>query len=250
MPYSVFPSGERCRGIEQGVLHTNHIERECKNMKTIDRIVEATVAGDIEKSAELARQVIAEGIDPMDALEKGYARAMRIVGDKFGKMEIYLPELMLSADAMKAGFEVIKPHLTEEQQGVNRGTIILGTIQGDLHDLGKNIVRTMLEASGFEVHDLGCDVPVRSYIEKAEEVEADIVAASAILTTTMVYMPDLSRILEEMGVRRKYKILVGGGPVTPEFAEEADADGYAENAAEGVRIAEELLGKSGKGDPK
>ena len=217
-------------------------------MSTIDQIVEATVAGDVQKSMKLAQKVVDEGTNPMDALEKGYARAMQIVGEKFGKMEIYLPELMMSADAMKVGFEIIKPHLSKDQAGTNQGIIVLGTIQGDLHDLGKNIVRTMLEASGFAVHDLGCDVHVRSYIEKAEEVGASIIAASAILTTTMEYMPDISKILTEMGIRDKYKILLGGGPVTPEFAAEADSDGYAENAAEGVTIAQNLIGKSGKGE--
>jgi trimethylamine corrinoid protein len=214
-------------------------------MSILDQIVEATVAGDSGRSAELAQRVVSEGMDPMDALEKGYGRAMGIVGEKFSKMEIYLPELMMAADAMKAGFEIIKPHLTAAQQGANQGTVILGTIQGDLHDLGKNIVRTMLEASGFMVHDLGCDVPVRTYIDKAEELGAQVIAASAILTTTMGYMPDISRILSETGQREKFKILLGGGPVTREFAEQADADGYAENAAEGVEVAADLVGKSG-----
>jgi corrinoid protein of di/trimethylamine methyltransferase len=216
-------------------------------MSTLDDIIEATVAGDTEKSGKLAQKALDEGINPMEALENGYAKAMQIVGDKFGRMEIYLPELMMSADAMKAGFDVIKPHLTKEQQGSGQGTVILGTIQGDLHDLGKNIVRTMLESSGFTVHDLGCDVSVRSYVEKAEEAGADIIAASAILTTTMVYMPDISKILTEMGIRDKYKILLGGGPVTPEFADEADADGYAENAADGVKAAQDLYRQTAKG---
>ncbi len=209
-------------------------------MGIIDQIKEATIAGDSEASTKLAGKVIEEGVDPMEALEKGYAEAMRIVGDKFSRMEMYLPELMMAADAMKAGFEVIKPHLTAEQQETNQGTVVLGTIQGDLHDLGKNIVRTMLESSGFTVHDLGSDVSVRSFIEKAEEVDADIIAASAILTTTMVYMPDISKVLNETGLRDKYKILLGGGPVTPEYAEEADADGYAEDAGEGVTVAKQL----------
>jgi trimethylamine corrinoid protein len=219
-------------------------------MSVIDHIIEATVAGDVQKSAELAQKVLDEGINPMEAIENGYAEAMRIVGDKFGRMEIYLPELMMSAEAVKAGFEVIKPHLSKDQKGANRGTIVLGTIQGDLHDLGKNIVKTMFESSGFVVHDLGCDVPVRAFIDKAEEVGADVIAASAILTTTMVYMPDISKVLNEMGKRENYKIMVGGGPVTPEFAERADSDGYAENAAEGVKIAQDLIGKAGKGEAK
>lgn len=216
-------------------------------MKTLDQIKEATIAGDSKRSAELAQKALDEGINPLDALEKGYAAAMGTVGERFSRMEIYLPELMMAADAMKSGFEIIKPHLTEEQQEANRGTVVLGTIQGDLHDLGKNIVRTMLEASGFAVHDLGCDVPVRGFIEKAEDVKADIIAASAILTTTMVYMPDISKVLKETGQRDTYKILLGGGPVTRQFADEADADGYAENAAEGVTVAQNLIEATAKG---
>ena len=214
-------------------------------MSTLDQIIEITVAGDTQKSAEFAQKALDEGVDPMEILDKGYAKAMGIVGEKFSRMEIYLPELMMAADAMKAGFDIVKPHLTKDQQGANQGSVVLGTIQGDLHDLGKNIVRTMLEASGFAVHDLGCDVPARTYVEKAEEVGADIIAASAILTTTMVYMPDISRILGETGHRDRFKILLGGGPVTPEFAKEADADGYAENAAEGVEVAQNLVRRTG-----
>ena len=223
--------------------------QEYVKMNTLDQIIEATIAGDIERCAALAQKFLDEGQNPIDALEKGYSVAMGIVGEKFSKMEIYLPELKMSADAMKAGFEVIKPHLTADQLGANRGTIIIGAIQGDLHDLGKNIVRTMLEAAGFAVHDLGCDVPVREFIEKAEELEADIIGASAILTTTMGYMPDISKILTEMGIRAKYKILLGGGPVTSEYAERADADGYAENAADGVKMAQNLVQNSGEGEP-
>jgi dimethylamine corrinoid protein len=148
---------------------------------------------------------------------------------------------MRCADAMKAALEVLKPHLGQGQETGFQGTIVLGTIQGDLHDLGKNIVKTMLQAAGFTVYDLGCDVPVRKFVEKAEEVNADIIAASAILTTTMAYMPDLVELLKEMGIRDQFKIMVGGAPVTPDFAAQAGADGYGENAGEAVSVAKRLM---------
>jgi corrinoid protein of di/trimethylamine methyltransferase len=166
---------------------------------------------------------------------------MLIVGEKFAKMEYYLPELMRCADAMKAALEVLKPHLGKGQESGAQGIVVLGTIQGDLHDLGKNIVKTMLLAAGFTVHDLGCDVSIRRFVEKAEEVNADIIAASAILTTTMAYMPDLVDLLSEMGIREKFKVMLGGAPVTPDFATKAGADGYGENAGEAVRVAKGLM---------
>jgi methanogenic corrinoid protein MtbC1 len=174
---------------------------------------------------------------------------MTVVGDKFSRMEYYLPELIRCADAMKAALDVLKPHLGKNQGGGVQGSVVIGTIQGDLHDLGKNIVKTMLQAAGLTVHDLGCDVQVRSYVDKAEELDADVIAASAILTTTMAYMPDLVNLLADMNLRERFKVMVGGAPVTPEYAEEAGADGYGENAAEAVQMAKALVQskKGGKG---
>jgi methanogenic corrinoid protein MtbC1 len=173
---------------------------------------------------------------------------MSIVGEKFARLEYYLPELMRCADATKAAMEVLRPHLGKGQAAGGRGSIVLGTIQGDLHDLGKNIVRTMLEAAGFTVHDLGCNVPVRQFVDQAEQQRADIIAASAILTTTMAYMPDLVGLVGETGARGRFKIMLGGAPVTPEFAAKAGADGYGENAAQAVDVAKNLLqpNKDGK----
>jgi len=219
-------------------------------MNLFEQIVEATVDGNQERCVTLAQRVLDENADPFEAIQEGYTKGMLIVGDKFARMEIYLPELMRRADAMKAALEVLKPHLGKHQNTGIQGTIVLGTIQGDLHDLGKNIVKTMLIAAGFTVHDLGCDVSVRQFIEKAEEVKADIIAASAILTTTMVYMPDLAELLSEMGIRDKFKIMVGGSPVTPEFAEKTGADGYGEDAAEAVNIAKRLIQDKAEGRPK
>lgn len=210
-------------------------------MKIFEQIVEATVAGDQERCVALARQVIDQGADPLAAIEQGYSRGMSIVGEKFSRLEYYLPELIRCADAMKAAMDVLRPRLGKGQAGGVQGRIVIGTIQGDLHDLGKNIVKTMLQAAGFTVYDLGCDVHVRSFIDRAEEQDADLIAASAILTTTMAYMPDLVNLLAETGARDRFKVMVGGAPVTPEYAEQAGADGYGENAAEAVEVARRLV---------
>jgi corrinoid protein of di/trimethylamine methyltransferase len=210
-------------------------------MELFEQIVEATVAGDQERCVALAQEVIDNGVDPLQAIEHGYTKGMTIVGDKFSRMEYYLPELIRCADAMKAAMDVLKPHLAKGQDGSVQGTVVIGTIQGDLHDLGKNIVKTMLQAAGFNVNDLGCDVQVRSFIDKAEEQEADVIAASAILTTTMAYMPDLVNLLSDMNLRDRFKVMVGGAPVTPEYADESGADGYGENAAEAVETAKRLV---------
>jgi len=177
-------------------------------MKLFEQIVEATVAGDEERCVALAQEVLAKGADPLQAIEQGYTKGMTIVGDKFARMEYYLPELIRCADAMKAAMDVLKPHLGKGQDGGVQGTVVIGTIQGDLHDLGKNIVKTMLQAAGFTVHDLGCDVQVRSFIDKAEELDVDVIAASAILTTTMAYMPDLVNLLSDMNLRDRFKVMV------------------------------------------
>jgi corrinoid protein of di/trimethylamine methyltransferase len=210
-------------------------------MKIFEQIVEATVAGDQERCVALAQEVLASGADPLQAIEQGYTRGMTIVGEKFSRMEYYLPELIRCADAMKAAMDVLKPHLGKNQDSAVQGSVVIGTIQGDLHDLGKNIVNTMLQAAGLTVHDLGCDVRVRSYIDKAEELDADVIAASAILTTTMAYMPDLVNLLADMNLRDRFKVMVGGAPVTPDYAKEAGADGYGENAAEAVETAKNLV---------
>jgi corrinoid protein of di/trimethylamine methyltransferase len=218
-----------------------NLKKEQFSMDLFEQIVEATVAGDQERCVALAQQVLDTGADPLQAIEQGYTAGMTIVGDKFSRMEYYLPELIRCADAMKAAMDVLKPHLGKNQDTGMKGTIVLGTIQGDLHDLGKNIVKTMLQAAGFTVHDLGCDVQLRSFIEKAEEQDADLIAASAILTTTMAYMPDLVNLLSDMNLRDTVKVMVGGAPVTPDYAEQFGADGYGANAAEAVETAKRLV---------
>ena len=211
------------------------------NKDLLKKIIEATIAGEETLCVDLARQVLEQDMDPIEAIQGGYTRGMRIVGEKFASMEIFLPQVILAADAMNAALAVLKPHLMQRGDRGVSGVVVLGTMQGDIHDLGKNIVKTMLQAAGFTVHDLGRDVPLRQFIEKAEETDADIIGASAILTTTMTYMPDLVMLLDEMGMGDKFKVMVGGAPITREYAKKIGADGYGENAEEAVSVAEGLM---------
>ncbi|MBC8443731.1 MAG: cobalamin B12-binding domain-containing protein [Deltaproteobacteria bacterium] len=211
------------------------------NKNLLKEIIAATIAGDETLCVDLARQVLKQGMDPVEAIQEGFTRGMRIVGEKFASMEIFLPQVILAADAMNAALAVLKPHLLQGGDRGVSGVVVLGTMQGDIHDLGKDIVKTMLQAAGFTVHDLGRDVPLRQFIERAEETDADIIGASAILTTTMTYMPDLVALLDEMEIRDKFKVMVGGAPITREYAKKIGADGYGENAEEAVSVAEGLM---------
>jgi trimethylamine corrinoid protein len=204
-------------------------------------MAQAVVDGDREACVALAEEVIERGIEPFEAIEQGFTRGMTIVGDKFATLEYYLPDVMRCAAAVDAGMGVLQPYILEQGRRESVGTVVLGTIKGDLHDLGKNIVGTMLRAAGFKVYDLGCDTPVRTFVDKAEEVDADIIGVSAILTTTMAYMPDLLALLEELGKREQYQVMVGGAPVTPAYADEIGADGYGETAADAVETAKQLM---------
>jgi corrinoid protein of di/trimethylamine methyltransferase len=205
------------------------------------QMANATIELDEARCVALAQEALEKGVDPYDAIQEGYTKGMQVVGAKFAKLEVFLPEVMMAARAVNAAVEVLRPHLLEREDHGVQGTIVLGTIQGDLHDVGKNIVKIMLQASGFTVHDIGVDVPVRQFVDKAVEVDADIIAASAILTTTMTYMPDLIELLTELGLREKFRVMLGGAPVTRDWALEAGADGYGEDATEAVEVAKRLV---------
>jgi len=212
-------------------------------VEVLDRLKKAVIEGRSELSKKAAEDALSLGIDPMIALKKGLLKGMGIVGDKFGAQEMFLTEVMFSADAMKAGMEVLKSEMEAKEIAETRlGTIIIGTVKGDIHDIGKNIVIALLEAAGFKVHDIGIDIPPNVFVEKAEEVNADIIAASALLTTTIPYMEDIASLLRDTGLRGKFKFIVGGSQVTPGFAEEIGADGYGKDAGEAVGIAKKLLG--------
>lgn len=197
--------------------------------------------GDIEKVRELVKRAVDQGVDPMEVLENGLRPAMEEIGRKFECLEIFLPEMMKAADAMAAGVEVLQPHLASREGEVKKGVVLLGTVEGDVHDIGKNIVGIMLEGAGFDVVDLGYDVPVLTFAEKAIELKPDVVGMSALMTSTMVHMPRVITALKERDLRDKVKVVVGGAPVLPEWAEEIGADGYGENAAEAVNLVKELV---------
>ncbi len=203
-------------------------------------ISEALQRGDASTVEKLVRLSLAEGLTPKEILEKGLIQGMDIIGEKFKKNEVYVPEVLIAARAMHAGMDVLKPKLTET--GVkNIGKVIIGTVKGDLHDIGKNLVKMMLEGAGFEVIDLGVDVGEEKFIEAIKEQKPNIVGMSALLTTTMINMPKVINAIKNAGLREKVKIMIGGAPITKNYAEQIGADGYSPDAASAVTDAKKLI---------
>ena len=208
----------------------------------LNGLAESVISGDEEKAKDLAKKSLEAGIDPLKAINEGLMKGMSQVGEDFSKLKIYLPEVMMAAEAMKAALSILEPAALQKGGGViKKSKVVIGTITGDIHDIGKNIVAMLLRANGFEVYDLGRDVPVDELIRKAEEVGADIIAASTLLSTSMPYMEDLISLLKERNLREKYIVMVGGGPVTREWAASIGADGYGDDGEEAVKVAKELL---------
>ncbi|MBQ8052564.1 MAG: corrinoid protein [Lachnospiraceae bacterium] len=190
--------------------------------------------------ARLCQQAIDEGLDANVILTDGLLAGMDVIGAKFKANEIFVPQVLVAARAMKAGSEVLKPYLAGDDAS-GKGKIVMGTVQGDLHDIGKNLVIMMFEGKGFEVIDLGVDVPTEKFIQTAIEEDADIIGLSALLTTTMPVMAEVIKAAEEAGIRDRVKIMVGGAPVTKEFAESIGADAYTEDAPSAAEKALELI---------
>jgi len=202
---------------------------------------EAILNGDIELAKKLADKAISEKIDINLAID-AFSLAIREAGDLFEEGEFFLPELMRSAEAMKAAMTIFEPILKEGKEDRILGKVVIGTIEGDIHDIGKTLVAALLSAEGFEVHDLGADVPISTFIDKAVEVDAQIICISALLTTTMVGQKKLINQLKEKKLRDKFKILIGGAPISKKWVEEIGADGSAENAISAVKLARKVLG--------
>ena len=206
-------------------------------------MAQSVIDGEVEDAERLARQAIEQGVDPLDAINQGFVVGVNHVGEGYAAGEMFLPDLVLAGEAMKAAVAVLEPEM--KRRGTKRqmlGTVVMGTVEGDIHDIGKTLVATMLSATGFHVYDLGVDVPVEAFLEKAREVDADVVGLSALLTTTMVKQKTVIEALEEAGLRRQVKVMVGGAPVTRSWAEEIGADGYSEDAIGAVAVAKELVG--------
>lgn len=197
--------------------------------------------GEATKIKELVKKAIDQGLAPLEILEKALRPAMEEVGKKFEDLEIFLPDMMKAAEAMTAGTEILRPYLGPGNADIKKGLILLGTVEGDVHEIGKNIVRVMLEGVGFKVIDLGYDVPVLTFVEKVKELNPDILGMSALMTTTMVHMPRVIKELQDRDLKKKVKIIVGGAPVLPDWAEKIGADGYGENAGEAVNLVRRLV---------
>jgi corrinoid protein of di/trimethylamine methyltransferase len=203
---------------------------------------QSIIDGAPDTALELARQAVASGVAPLDTINHGYVPGMHDVGEQFARGQMFLPDMMASAEAMRAAMSVIDPEL--RQLGAERpvaGTVLLGTTKGDIHEIGKILVGTMLTANGFRVHDLGVDVSSEKFVAKARELKADIVGISALLTTTMRNQKGVIEALEQAGMRAQVKIMVGGAPVSRRWADEIGADGYAKDAMSAVALAEELM---------
>jgi len=208
----------------------------------LDQIGQSLMAGQAAKVKELVQQAVNEKVPVGDVLSKGLINAMSVIGAKFKKNEVYIPEVLIAARAMKSGMEILKPLLAKA--GVkSTGKFMIGTTKGDLHDIGKNLVAMMMEGAGYEVIDLGIDVPPEKFVEAIKEKQPDVVGISALLTTTMPAMKTTIDAIAAAGLKNKVKIIIGGAPITQNYADEIKADGYAADAASAVDIAKKLLGK-------
>lgn len=209
-----------------------------------EEIKEAIIDGDEDLAQELAQRVLDEDINPVEAVQNGFIKGIEEIGNSWKAGEAFLPDVMMAADAMKAGLAVLEPAIAEigSADSEAQGKIVLGTVHGDIHDIGKNIVGALLTAAGFKVYDLGIDQTPEDFVAKAEEVGAGIIAASALLTTTMGAQKELVEYLTEKNLRDKYKVIIGGGPTSKAWADEIKADGWAETADEAIELCKDILG--------
>ncbi len=214
------------------------------NEEFLDAIQKAVVKGNKDDAVQLAQRAIAENKDLDAVIEKGYIPGIQKVGQLWEEGEYFLPELITSAECMKAAMEILQPELEKAQIEMrSAGKIVIGTVEGDIHDIGKNLVASILSANGFDVVDLGADVKLETFIEKAEEANADLICLSALLTTTMTGQRRLIELLKEKGLYGRFKVMVGGAPVNQKWADDIGADGYSENALTAVGAAKKLAAK-------
>jgi trimethylamine corrinoid protein len=208
------------------------------------RMGKAIIEGDKIEAEALAKEALEQKMDLNEVIEKGYVPGIQKVGDLWEKGEYFLPELITSAECMKAAMNILQPEMEKAQiQTQSKRKVVIGTVEGDIHDIGKNLVSSMLSANGFDVHDLGADVKLEQFIEKAEEAKANFICLSALLTTTMLGQKKVVEILKEKGLSDRIKVLVGGAPVNQKWADDIGADGYGENAMVAVKVAQQIIKK-------
>jgi len=208
-----------------------------------DAMGRSIIDGDAEVAASLAEEAVAAGVDPLEAINQGFVPGINVIGEEFSCERVFLPQLVLAGEAMKAAIGVLEPEMTKAGSAREiEGRVVLATVAGDIHDIGKTLVGTMLAAHGFEVFDLGVDVSTDAIVEKVREVDADLVGGSALLTTTMLVQKEVVAALDEAGLRPGVKVMVGGAAVTPEWVEQIGADGWGQDAIAAVATARELVG--------
>ena len=206
------------------------------------QITRSIVDGEPDVTTELARQALDAGLEPLAIINQGLTPGMNIVGDKFATGEYFLPHLIIAASGMQQAMELLEPELRTRQQTMKvAGTVVIGTVKGDIHEIGKSLVGTMLSASGFQVYDLGVDVPTETFVAKVKETEADLLGLSALLTTTMTVQREVIEALVEGSIREQVKVMIGGAPVNQEWSDAIGADGCAEDAVGAVALAKRLV---------
>lgn len=209
-------------------------------MLDLGDLAQSVIAGDVAKSTELTKKALEAGVAPLDIINKGLIAGMEVVGERFKKGDMFVPEVLVAARAMNSGLDLIRPLLAEADiKGL--GTVVIGTVKGDLHDIGKNLVAMMMESGGFKVINLGVDVPVEKFVEAVKTHKPQIVGMSALLTTTMLVMRDVISALKESGLRDSVKVMIGGAPVTADYAKEIGADGYAPDAVSATDLAKKFV---------
>jgi corrinoid protein of di/trimethylamine methyltransferase len=208
----------------------------------LKQLYESVLQGDVSQAVEAAEKALEAGISPLGAIEKGMSPAIQEVGERFGRSEMFLPEMILSADAMEGALGILEPHF-EGNEGDKKGKVLIATVQGDIHDIGKNIVIALLKVNGFEVIDIGRDIASTEFVDKAIDLGVEIIGLSGLLTTSLPMMRDIIQMLDEDGVRDKYKVIIGGGPTSQDYADSIGADGYGATAYNAVELCNQLIGK-------
>lgn len=212
-------------------------------MATFEELAQSVIEGNIDKVKSLCQSLLDAGNDPMEIVNKGLISGMNIVGARFKAMQMFVPEVLMCAKAMSSGVEVVKPHIAE-QDVQTTGKFMIGTVKNDLHDIGKNLVAMMVESSGFDVINLGIDISPSQFVDAIKEHKPDIVGLSALLTNTLPHMKDTIDAIEEAGLRNQVKVIIGGAPVTQEYADQIGADGYAPEAASAADLCKKLVDNS------
>lgn len=215
-------------------------------MTTLQALVDAVVDGEDEQALAAVKQVISEGVAPGEIIE-ALTAGMRELGEAFARMEVFVPQLMLASRAMKTAMKELEPEIAKAGGSVEKkGRMVIGTVEGDVHEIGKHIVTVLLQAHGFEMHDLGTNVNALDFVRKAEEVEADIIGVSSLMTTTMPNQKDIIEILEEKGIRDRYHVILGGAPVTQEWVDRCGADSWGQDAGTSVEILKRVMAERRK----